>query len=129
MTLSRGKTDGRLRSGLALLSLACACALGACGDSGGPRAPQLGTVSIVNETDQGMAPLTVEQLFLRPVGEVDPGENLLEASVPPGGIVIVGLFPPGLYNATAVLQGGSAIQYMDIEVRPNEPTNLVIPAS
>ena len=111
-----------------LLLLSCAVSV-ACGGSGGGPEAQFGTVAIVNESDMGQAPLTVTAFFLQPVGVADPGENLLKQDVLPGAVVIVGLYAPGFYNAVAVLSGGSSIQYMDVEVRANEPTNFVIPGS
>jgi len=41
--------------------------------------------------------------------------------------VIVGLFPPGLYNATAVLEGGLNINWVDEVIQAGEPKNFVIP--
>ena len=62
-----------------------------------------------------------------PVGEVDPGDNLLTQAVQPGALVIVGLFPVGNYNAVAVLDGGGQINFPVAEVRAGEPTNFVLP--
>jgi len=84
-------------------------------------------VALLNQSDQGTAPLTIEQFFLQVSGRRDAGPGLLSASLPPGGVVIVGLFPAGLYNAVAVLEGGLNVTFMDIEVRPGEPTNFVVP--
>ena len=98
-----------------------------CGGGQGDGEAGLGTVSLLNQTDLGQAPLVVEAFFLAPVGEADPGENLLAAAVDPGGVVIVGLFPPGTYNAVAVLEGGGQINFPPAEVTPGQPTNFVVP--
>lgn len=107
-----------------LLALALLCSCGG-GDGDGNRG--LGTVSLVNQTHLGQAPLVVEQFFLAPVGEVQPGDNLLNQAVQPGALVIVGLFPAGSYNAVAVLDGGGQINFPVAEVRPGEPTDFVVP--
>lgn len=101
--------------------------LAGCGGGDGPGIPPLGTVALVNQTDQGQAPLVVDEFYLAPVGEVDPGQNLLAQSVQPGGLVIIGLFPPGTYNAVAVLEGGSQINFPPMAVVQDQPTNFVIP--
>jgi len=104
-----------------------ACASGGCGDRTGDTGPQLGTVAVLNQTDLGTAPLTVEAFFLEPVGTSASGGNRLVDTIPPGGVVIVGLFPPGLYNATAVLEGGLNINWVDEVIQAGEPKNFVIP--
>lgn len=112
---------------LALLVLAGGVVLGGCGGgsgNGGAGAP--GTVALRNETDQGMAPLTIEQFFLEPVGS-GISSNRLPTTLPPGGVVIIGLFPPGLYNASAIIEGGGAITWMDEEIVAGQPKNFVIP--
>lgn len=116
---------GRVARPLALVALLLLLAPGCGGSSGGgPEAP--GTVAILNQTDQGQAPRIVEQFFLEPVGGGPTVGNRLKGVVPPGGVVIVGLFPPGLYNATAVLEGGVNQNWVDEEIRPGEPKNFVI---
>jgi len=108
---------------LALLAL-----LPGCGAREGLAALDLGTVSLVNQTDVGMAPLVVTAFFLAPVGQSSPGPNRLTQDLQPGGIIVVGLFPAGTYNAVAVLEGGLNINFPAREVRAGEPTNFVIPA-
>jgi len=83
-------------------------------------------VVVLNQTDLGMAPLVVEHFFLESVSGGSAG-NRLRSTIPPGGVVILGLFPPGLYNATAVLEGGVNLHWVDEEVRPGEPKNFVVP--
>ena len=112
---------------LGWLTALSVCLLAGCGTSADERLPDLGTVSLLNQTDLGMAPLIVEAFFLAPVGETNPGNNLLATAVPPGGIVIVGLFPPGRYNAVAVLDGGGQINFPPAEVIPGQPTNFIVP--
>lgn len=102
------------------------CTLG-CGGSGGDGGGSPGTVAILNQTDLGQAPLTVEEFFLEPVGGGPSAGNRLTGTVPPGGVVILGLFPPGLYNATAVLEGGVNQNWINEEIRAGEPKNFVIP--
>jgi hypothetical protein len=111
------------------IGLAVCLLLPACGPGGGSGGQRVGTVAIVNDSDQGMAPVSVEEFYLQPVGTMDPGSNLLAEDVLPGGVVLVGLFPPGFYNAVAVLDVGGNITFMDVEVRAGEPTNFVIPAN
>lgn len=93
------------------------------------REPGLGTVSVVNDSDLGSNPLTVLEFYLAPEGSPDPGPNRLVAPVPPGGIVIVGLFPEGLYAAAAVLEGGGQIVFPATQVRAEQPTDFVIPGN
>ena len=112
-----------LLSALGLLLLL----LAGCGGGDGSRGASLGTVALLNETDQGQAPLVVDEFYLAPVGAPDPGSNLLAQSVQPGGLVIIGLFPPGTYNGVAVLEGGSQINFPPMAVVPDQPTNFVIP--
>lgn len=116
----------RLAAAAILLS-ACAAFAAGCGANGGSNEPPLGTVSILNQTDQGMAPQTVVGFFLQPSGTMDPGPNLLPEPVPPGAIRIVGQFPPGTYNAEAQLSGGGSLIFMDLVVRDRAPTDVVIP--
>lgn len=108
--------------GISLLLLGSA----ACGGGGGADDALPGTVAVLNQSDLGMAPLVVEQFFLEPVAGGATG-NRLRTTIPPGGVVILGLFPAGLYNASAVLEGGGSINWLNEEVRPGEPKNFVIP--
>ncbi len=100
-----------------------------CGSQGALASLDLGTVTVLNQTDVGMAPLVVTAFFLAPVGDPSPGPNRLAQDLQPGGIAIVGLFPAGTYNAVAVLEGGLNINFPAQEVRAGEPTNFVIPGS
>lgn len=99
--------------------------LAGCGGAAGASDALPGTVSVLNQTDQGMAPLVVEQFFLEPVTGGNAG-NRLGSTIQPGGIVILGLFPAGFYNASAVLEGGVNVNWVNEEVRPGEPKNFVI---
>jgi len=109
------------------LALLVASSLAGCGGGGESRDADLGTVALLNQTDLGQAPLIIQAFFLAPVGETDPGDNLLAGSVEPGGVVIVGLFPAGMYNAVAVLDGGGQINFPPAEVFPGQPTNFIVP--
>lgn len=122
----RNTSAGPLAAALVLCALCVA--LGGCGSGSGADDPRLGTVIVRNETDQGQAPLTVVEFYLQPVGVADAGPNRLMAHVPPGGIVIVGLFPEGLYNAEAILESGPSVRFQDVEVRANQPANFVVPS-
>lgn len=124
MTIARCRPIAGLVS-IALLVLP----LGACGGGEGLDVPAFGTVALVNQTDQGMAPQTVTQFFLVPVGQVAPGPNLLTQPADPGAVVILGLFPEGRYNAVAVLAGGLNVNFLDREVVGGQPTNFVIPGN
>jgi hypothetical protein len=104
--------------------LAAGCGGGAGGAGAGGTTPA--TVALRNETDLGMAPLVVEEFFLDPVGAPSSG-NRLPSTVLPGGVVILGPFPPGLYNATAVLEGGTNVNWVDEELLPGEPKNFIVP--
>lgn len=117
-----GPLPWRLLAG-ALLALG----VGACGGGPGVPIPGLGTVSVVNQTDLGSAPLTVAEFYLAPAGASDPGPNRLPIPVPPGGVVIIGLFPEGDYDAVAVLEGGGQINFPTTAVRAEQPTDFVIP--
>ena len=108
-------------------ALVCALILAACGGGSGGGDGGLGTVSLANQTDLGQAPLIVEEFYLAPVGDPNPGQNLLAQSVQPGGIVIVGLFPAGMYNGVAVLEGGGQINFPPMQVVPDQPTDFVVP--
>ncbi len=109
-----------------VLLLVCVL-LGGCGGGDGSASADLGTVSLLNQTDLGMAPLVVEAFYLAPVGETNPGANLLLLPVQPGGLVVVGLFPAGTYNAVAVLDTGAQINYPPTQVQAGEPTNFIVP--
>jgi hypothetical protein len=117
----------RAAAAVLLIAVVGLGAFAGCGGGPGIDEPRLGTVSVRNETDQGQAPLTVVEFYIQPVGSPDPGPNRLMADVPPGGVVILGLFPEGLYNAEAVLDNGASVRFMDVEVRANAPTNFVVP--
>lgn len=124
------RTPGPASRGLALaLALALLAGAPGCGNGGTPREPEPGTVVLVNESDQGMTPLTVESFFLQPDGEADPGADRLGQDLLPGGVAIIGLFPPGLYDALAVLSNGLSIPFSNRPVRAGEPSNFVIPAN
>ena len=112
-----------------LVCLVTAVLFAGCGGGEGVDVPALGTVSLRNETDQGMAPQTVTQFFLVPVGEVAPGPNLLNQPADPGAVVILGLFPEGRYNAVAVLASGLNVNFMDRAVAADQPTNFIIPGN
>jgi hypothetical protein len=84
-------------------------------------------VILRNETDLGQAPLTVTALFVAPSGSGDPGPNLLTSPVPPGGVVIVGMFAEGAYDAVAQVDVGGNITFQDVLVEAEQPTTLVIP--
>lgn len=129
MVSSRASTvrSGRLTAWAPGAVLTLALLLASCGGSGAEQAVELGTVALRNETNLGMAPVTIEQFFLQPVGVVNAGSDHLSTSVPPGGVVIVGLFPPGLYNGIAVLEGGFNVNFQDMEVRAGQATNFVVP--
>jgi hypothetical protein len=129
VALSQASTarNGRLAAWAPRAVLALALFLASCGGSGGAQEVELGTVALRNESNLGMAPLTIEQFFLQPVGVTDAGSNRLSATLPPGGTVIVGLFPPGLYNGVAVLQGGFNVNFQDMEVRAGQATNFIVP--
>ncbi|MDF1702643.1 MAG: hypothetical protein P1V36_15950 [Planctomycetota bacterium] len=115
---------------LGLLGGLLAGLLQGCGGGGAGDDPlALGTVSLRNESDLGMAPLTVTQFFLVPVGEVAPGTNLLSQPAAPGAVVILGLFPAGTYNAVAVLSSGLNINFLDRTVVAGQPTTFVIPGN
>ncbi len=116
-----------LRPTTVVLLLSICLLLGSCGGAPGVPQPQFGTVFLLNQSDQGQAPLTVTGFFIQPAGTPDPGPNRLQADVLPGGVVIVGLFPPGLYDAVAVLETGPQVVFTDVEVRTNEPTNFIVP--
>lgn len=103
--------------------------LGGCGGGDGGPLEALGTVALRNETDQGMAPLTVTQVFLAPAGTGAPGDNLLAQPVGPGGVVILGLFPAGSYDAVAVLSSGLNVNFVDQVVAADQPLTLVIPGN
>jgi len=107
--------------------LALGLLLTGCGGSAGDRTLEAGTVALLNQSDLGQAPLTIEQFFLQPIDVREAGPNLLHASLPPGGVVILGLYPPGAYNAIAVLEGGLNVNFQDVEVRPGQPTNFIVP--
>ena len=109
-----------------VLLLLCAL-LGGCGGGDGSANADLGTVSLLNQTDLGMAPLVVTEFYMAPVGESDPGGNLLPLAVQPGGVVIVGLFPAGTYNAVAVLESGPQINFPPTQVQAGQPTNFIVP--
>lgn len=120
----RGLWTARIvAAGLSLVLLGAA----ACGGAGGPGQPGTGTVSVRNESHLGQAPVTVEAFYLRPNGDTDPGDNLLHAPVQPGGVVIVGLFPAGLYDAVVVLDNGGSLPFLEVRVARDAPTNFVIP--
>lgn len=117
----------RLRTAAALLPL-LPLFLAACGGGAGAKAPNYGTVSIQNETDGSQAPQTVVAFYMQPMGVTDAGLDLLRAPIPPGGVVIVGHFPPGLYDAEVVLSIAANLVFRELEVRAGEPTNIVVPA-
>ena len=110
-----------------LLVLVALLALPACGGGSGDRQPVPGTVALLNQSDQGMAPVTIEQFFLEPVGASGNSGDRLSATVEPGGVVIVGLFPAGLYNAVAVLDTGGSIVWNDEEIFAGQPKNFIVP--
>lgn len=117
-----------LLSAVLLSTLLLTCTLSAgCGGGGGSSDLAVGTVSLLNQTDLGSAPLVVTEFYMAPVGESNPGANLLPLSVQPGSVVIVGLFPAGIYNAVAVLESGGQINYPPATVVAGQPTNFVIP--
>ena len=83
-----------------------------------------GTVALANETDQGVLPLTVEQIFVRPAGAVEPAQNLLSEPVAPGGLVILGRFPQGQYDVVAVVEGNLQWAQNGVVVVAGQPTTL-----
>ena len=125
---SPGRTRCATLLARALLLGSVLLSVPACGGGAGDGNSVPGTVAVINQTDLGMAPLDVEQFFLQPVDGSGPVPvNLLRQVLQPGGVEIVGLFPAGLYNATAVLEGGSNVNWMNEEIRPGEPKNFVVP--
>ncbi len=112
--------------GCAFLSLAL-LPLGGCGAADGLPDLGLGTVFVANQTNLGMAPLTVTQFFIAPVGDTNPGDNRLGQPLDPGDIQTLGLFFEGTYNAVAVLESGLNVNFPPREVRSGEPTTFVIP--
>lgn len=124
---SRCADRAAVRTGTALL-LALLLTLGtACGGGESQRVPEPGTLSVVNNSDQGMAPVTVTSFFFVPAAGGTSPTDLLEAPINPGGVVIVGQFQEGLYNGVAVLDVGGQVPFNDVEMKPGEPTTLVIP--
>ena len=121
-------TPARRAPWLALLLLAV-LPIPACGGGEGSPNGALGTVALRNETDQGMAPLTVTEFFLAPSGHVGPVDNLLAQPVGPGGVVILGLFPEGTYDAVAVLSSGLNVNFVDQVLAPDQPLTFVIPGN
>ncbi len=112
---------------LALL-VASLLGLGACGARGsGAEAPALGTVSLINESDLGQAPVTIYSFFFQAVGDNSPPLDHLSLPVGPGGVVIVGQFAEGTYNGLAVIDGGFAVPFNDVIVVRDQPTNLTVP--
>lgn len=119
---------GTTRARIALWAACVAACLPGCGGADGLGELGVGTVAVLNTSDQGMAPLVITEFYLSVAGSGVPGPNRLAQPVQPGGVVILGPFPAGLYDAVAVLQVGGNVVFMDREVRAGEPTNFVIPA-
>lgn len=115
----------RLLVGLLLVGLFLATT--SCGGGQGTPGQDVGTVALLNQSDLGMAPLVITEFYFQPVGVGGLASNLLTQDLQPGGIVIVGLFPEGLYNAVAVLELGGTISFLDVPVTAGQPTNIVIP--
>ena len=101
--------------------------LAGCGGGAGTDEPGLGTVALRNETDQGMAPQVVTAFWLVPAGSGDPGPNRLAQDLEPGGVVILGLFPAGTYDAIARLASGFDVQFQGHVVVAGEATTFVVP--
>lgn len=132
-TARRAPPTGRGFARLGFILWVAACGLlPACG--GGDAADAvgslgLGTVALRNETDQGMAPLTVTEFYLVAQGEAGPGPNLLAQPALPGSVVIIGLYPAGAYDAVAVLSTGLNVNFVGEVVVAGQPTNFVIPGN
>lgn len=109
--------------GMALVGLA----LAGCGGGAAEATPGVGTLSVVNASHLTQAPATIEQVLLVPSGASLSPANQLSAPVAPGGIVIVGLYPAGLYDAALVLEGGFLVAFNGVEIRSGEPTTLTYP--
>ncbi|MDJ0976144.1 MAG: hypothetical protein QNJ98_16915 [Planctomycetota bacterium] len=111
----------------AALALVAALALAGCGGASGDAVPGLGTLSLVNASHLTQAPAAIDEFFLVPQGASSNPSNQLAAPVDPGGIVIVGLYPEGTYDAALVLEGGFLVPMNGVEIRPDEPTTLTYP--
>jgi hypothetical protein len=111
----------------ALLLLLAALPSAGCGANPADLVLRLGTVTLLNQSDQGPTPLTVTEFYFVPSGATDSGPNLLAQDLLPGGVTIIGLYPPGLYNGVAVLGNGGSIPFPDVTVADGQPTNLVLP--
>ena len=123
----RQRLHPRLRAIGVLLALVLgASATAGCGggqDAALP-APRLGTLSFANETDQGSLAFTVVQLFVQQRGVPAAPVNLLAEPVAPGGLVIVGQFPEGLYDVLAVVESNLSVPFNDVALVANQPTTI-----
>lgn len=126
-----GTRQGRMRAAAAwLLCLAWVALAAACGGGeGGSGGPAFGIVSLDNRSDEGQAPVTVVSFVMQSDDMDAPTDNLLLAPVPPGGVVILGQFEPGTYDAVALLDTSLSVVFTDMEVRGDQSTTFVVATS
>ena len=108
------------------LAVAGLLLLGSCGGGPGNGAASIGdgTLSFRNASDLGTLPLDVLEIRIQPAGTSNLSDNLLSEPIAPGGLVILGKYPAGLYDVVALVEGNFNAPFNDVLIRPDQPTTI-----